>query len=155
MELNGLLGQSGFLEALYIAKLNSDLDSGNNQLSYKSDFGCKAVAWYSFRIPLCPCQLARMRNIPLPFNEKVRIQHCCDYWLGRALQGEGKGKSQCLKINKSPTYFRILRAKLMIFSKQKYLSFPTKNSTIKSVGVIWANFGSKIQIFQKKAAEIQ
>ena len=101
MELNGLLGQSGFLEGLYIAKLNSDLDSGNTQLSYQSDFGCKAVAWYSFRIPLCPCQLARMRNIPLPFNEKVRIQHCCDYWLGRALQGEGKGKSQCLKINKS------------------------------------------------------
>ena len=123
MELNGLLGQSGFLEALYIAKLNSDLDSGNNQLSYKSDFGCKAVAWYSFRIPLCPCQLARMRNIPLPFNEKVRIQHCCDYWLGRALQGEGKGKSQCLKINKK-SHFRILRANLIFyFSKAKIFEF--------------------------------
>ena len=122
MELNGLLGQSGFLEAIYIAKLNSDLDSGNTQLSYKSDFGCKAVAWYSFRIPLCPCQLARMRNIPLPFNEKIRIQHCCDYWLGRALQGEGKGKSQCLKIDKK-SHLRILRANLIFFSKAKIFEF--------------------------------
>jgi len=85
MEFNGLLGQSGFLEALYIAKLmlNSYLDSG-------LDFGCKAVAWYSFRIPICPCHLAKMRNVPFQYGKQVRIQHCCDYWLGRALQGQGK-----------------------------------------------------------------
>ena len=87
MEFNGLLGQSGFLEALYIAKLmlNSYLDSG-------LDFGCKAVAWYSFRIPICPCHLAKMRNVPFQYGKQVRIQHCCDYWLGRALQGQGKSK---------------------------------------------------------------
>jgi hypothetical protein len=85
-ELGGLLGDSGFLEALYLAEQSSRLD-----ISVKRSFGCNPVAWYSYRYPLCRCQLARLEHIPLRFPKDLRRQACCDWWLGKSLQGKEKG----------------------------------------------------------------
>ena len=93
------MSDSGFLEALYLADLLSwptDTQRGKKEMTFR-DLGCKTVQWYTgitFGLQLCPCQLART-NLPLNMNEysvNVRLQRCCDYWMGRAQQGENKRK---------------------------------------------------------------
>ena len=97
-ELGGLLSDSGFLEAMYLSDLNSRTpnDLGKNDLA-NIDLGCKTVALYSSLtsgLSLCPCQLAG-HGIGNGYKIIIRVQQCCDYWMGRAQQGEDKSKNFC------------------------------------------------------------
>ena len=85
-DLGGLLGESGFLEALYLADSSSKLDLQSN--------GCNSIAWYMSPSPLCRCILSRVEQSvnckALEFPQELRKQACCEWWLGKTLQGKGK-----------------------------------------------------------------
>ena len=88
-DLQGLLGESGFLEIMYLVDISSRLDKEASKLLY----GCRTMNWYTYPSPLCRCQLSSLDHIPCAryfYSKQLRKQACCDWWLGKLLEGKGE-----------------------------------------------------------------
>ena len=74
---------------MYLVDISSRLDKEASKLLY----GCRTMNWYTYPSPLCRCQLSSLDHIPCAryfYSKQLRKQACCDWWLGKLLEGKGE-----------------------------------------------------------------
>ncbi len=70
---------------MYLAELSS------KDADFAIKYGCDPTAWYTYRYPLCRCQYINIDSVSVMSPKEIRKQACCDWWLGRAVQGKEMG----------------------------------------------------------------